>query len=67
MYRRWARENLMNRDGELLSDAIMIIPSGSPLPKYRDDANGPFWILTILKEMTVSPSLQVPQLVLPSE
>jgi hypothetical protein len=57
----------MGRQNDMLSDAIMIIPSGSPSPKYRDDANGPFWILTILREMTISPSLQVPQLVLPSK
>jgi hypothetical protein len=67
VYREWARSHLMGPQDDMLSDAIMIIPSGSPLPKYRDDANGPFWILTILKEMTISPSLQVPQLVLPSE
>ena len=66
VYREWARSNLMNRQDDMLSDAIMVIPSGSPSPKYRDDANGPFWILTILKEMTISPSLQLPQLVLPS-
>jgi len=37
--RTWFEKNIMGPDKERVTDAVMVMPFGSAVPKYRDDAN----------------------------
>jgi len=39
VFRKWFDKNVMTKDPDSLSDAIMIMPYGSSNPKYRDQPN----------------------------
>ncbi|KAK5079669.1 hypothetical protein LTR70_005984 [Exophiala xenobiotica] len=66
VFREWFNSNVMGAKGDLLSDAIMILPYGGPRPKYRDAPNEPPSGSNTIGEKFMSPILQAPQLVLPS-
>lgn len=38
-YRKWFAENVLTTDDQTGSTAVMILPCGSSVPKYRDDPN----------------------------
>lgn len=40
IFRTWFQENVMRTDERTLSDAVLIMPNGRAVPKYRDDHNG---------------------------
>ncbi|KAI1121395.1 putative amidase [Nemania abortiva] len=41
VYRRWFKENVLRPVGNGGTSAIMLIPCGNSVPKYRDDPNSP--------------------------
>ncbi|KAF2965298.1 hypothetical protein GQX73_g8269 [Xylaria multiplex] len=41
VYRRWFRETILRPIGNGGTSAIMLIPCGNSVPKYRDDPNSP--------------------------
>jgi hypothetical protein len=39
VFRVWFERNILGRDADTVTNAVMIMPFGSPHPKYRDDPN----------------------------
>ncbi|KAI0199400.1 putative amidase [Astrocystis sublimbata] len=39
VFRDWFEKNIMGPHRDTVSDAVMVMPFGSAVPKYRDDAN----------------------------
>lgn len=40
VYRRWFKENIFHATQNDGTSAIMLMPGGNSVPKYRDDPNG---------------------------
>jgi hypothetical protein len=40
IFRNWFQENVFGSNADTASDAVMIMPNGRAVPKYRDDHNG---------------------------
>jgi hypothetical protein len=47
-FRKWFNESIMTTDSETGSDAILLMPNGRAVPKYRDEPNGYVFVLSFL-------------------
>ncbi|KAK0727826.1 hypothetical protein B0T26DRAFT_748124 [Lasiosphaeria miniovina] len=39
VFRTWVGNNIIGPDKDTVTNAVMVMPFGSAVPKYRDDAN----------------------------